>query len=259
MDHTLHTQNFFNVIQISKFCVTTGMYNAIEFDPKFIFFNHQGQRSVFKHLDKLLPPVRHDDLKKDELSLMSKCMNEPISSMQINSWLDAIATNSDRGSFKCLFDYFAPRLKSFLIGQGTDTQLAEEVVQETMVKVWRKSHQFDVAKASASTWIFTIARNMRVDLLRKCNRPEPDFNDPAFLPDPEPQVTEIIARNQEAEELNKLIFSLPIEQREVLNLAYFQDMAHAEIADKLNIPLGTVKSRIRLALKRIRVTLGDSR
>jgi RNA polymerase sigma-70 factor (ECF subfamily) len=190
---------------------------------------------------------------------MNEGKNNTISSSDINAWLSSIAENADKEAFKCLFDYIAPRLKSFVMGQGTDLQLAEEVVQETMVKVWRKSHQFDVTKASASTWIFTIARNMRIDLLRKANRPEPDYNDPVFIPDQVPQVPEIMDRNQEAEELNKLISTLPIEQREVLNLAYFEDMTHSEITGQLNIPLGTVKSRIRLALKRIRATVGDSR
>ena len=148
--------------------------------------------------------MRHDDHKKKELSLMSGIVNKSISTTQINTWLNSIASSSDMESFKRLFDYFAPRLKSFLMGQGTDSQLAEEVVQETMVKVWRKSYQFDVTKASASTWIFTIARNMRVDILRKDNRPEPDYNDPVFIPDPEPQVTETIALKQESEELKKL-------------------------------------------------------
>jgi RNA polymerase sigma-70 factor (ECF subfamily) len=235
------------------------MYIAINFDQNFKYNSYQGHKYISKLMAKISICVRQNGPKREELSLMSGDVNKSISAAQTNAWITAVAANSDRKSFKCLFDYFAPRLKSFLMGQGTDSQLAEEVVQETMVKVWRKSHQFDAAKASASTWIFTIARNMRVDLLRKDNRPEPDFNDPAFVPDPEPQVTELIARNQESEELNKLISTLPIEQREVLNLAYFHDMAHAEIANKLNIPLGTVKSRIRLALKRIRVTLGDTR
>ena len=235
------------------------MYIATDFEPNFKSSNYQGYGYNSKLLAKTPLCVRHNGPKREESSLMNGVANKSISAAQINAWLTAIAVNSDRKSFKHLFEYFAPRLKSFLMGQGTDSQLAEEVVQETMVKVWRKSHQFDAAKASASTWIFTIARNMRVDLLRKDNRPEPDFNDPAFVPDPEPQVTEIIERNQESEKLNKLISTLPIEQREVLNLAYFHDMAHAEIADKLNIPLGTVKSRIRLALKRIRETLGDIR
>lgn len=235
------------------------MDNAINFNSIFNLFPCGRQWPFLKRLAQMPFCLHLVGIQKDELALMIRDKNKPISSSDVNSWLNAIAKKADMESFRHLFDYFAPRLKSFVMSQGTDPQLAEEVVQETMVKVWRKAHQFDLAKASASTWIFTIARNMRVDLLRKINRPVPDYNDPAFIHDPEPLAPEIMARNQDAEELNRLISTLPIEQQEVLNLAYFEHMAHAGIADQLNIPLGTVKSRIRLALKRIRVTLGDIR
>ena len=164
----------------------------------------------------------------------------------------------DQVAFRAIFDHFAPRLKAFMMGQGTSPQMAEEVVQETMVKIWRKANQYDPARAAASTWIFTIARNMRIDHIRKSNRPEPDMNDPAFVPDPEPLAVEMISQSQDAGRLHKAMADLSDEQRAVLKLAYFEDKAHPEIAEALDIPLGTVKSRIRLALKNIRSIIGEN-
>ncbi len=135
--------------------------------------------------------------------------------------------------------------------------LAEEIVQETMVKVWRKADQFNPSKASASTWIFTIARNVRIDLLRKINRPEPDMNDPAFVDEPQAHPADILSAEQQAARLRNVIAELPEDQQNVLRLAFFEDKAHPEVASELGIPLGTVKSRVRLAVKRIRRELGD--
>ena len=163
----------------------------------------------------------------------------------------------DREAFREVFDHFAPRIKAYIIGQGTDRQMAEEVVQETMVKIWRKAEQFDPARAAASTWIFTIARNMRVDHLRKVNRPEPDMDDPAFVREPEPLPSENLSHAQDAKILHNAIGKLPKEQQDVLRSAYFEEKTHPEIAEALNIPLGTVKSRVRLALKNIRAVLGE--
>jgi RNA polymerase sigma-70 factor (ECF subfamily) len=177
----------------------------------------------------------------------------------MNDLLAAVADNQDRAAFRTLFEYFAPRVKAFMHRQGTDPGMAEEIVQETMVNVWRKAGQFDPNRASVATWIFTIARNLRIDLLRKANRPAPDANDPALVPDPEPLGSEVISLKREATQLKKAVAELPPEQLAVLQLAFFEDKAHAEVAAELGIPLGTVKSRIRLAFKRIRSELGDSR
>lgn len=177
----------------------------------------------------------------------------------MNHLLLAVAENEDRQAFHTLFEYFAPRVKAFLFKQGTTPEMAEEVVQETMVNVWRKSAQFDPARASASTWIFTIARNLRIDMLRKENRPAPDLDDPALVPDPEPTSHDAIAREQEADRLKSAVAALPKEQQKVLELAFFQEKAHPQVAEELGIPLGTVKSRIRLAFRRIRSELGETR
>ena len=171
--------------------------------------------------------------------------------------LAAVASTQDRDAFHSLFDYFAPRVKSFLLGKGTNPELAEEAVQEAMLNVWRKAHQFDPAKASASTWIFAIARNTRVDLLRKTIRPELDPNDPALVPDEPKQAFETVSAAKDAERIRTRVAALPTEQQEVLRLAFFEDIPHSEIAQKLDIPLGTVKSRIRLAVQRIRSEIGE--
>ncbi len=188
-------------------------------------------------------------------------MNPPVTSApdadRMNALIADVARHQNRAAFELIFKHFAPRVKAFMLGQNTHPQMAEEIVQETFVNVWRKAHQFDPEKASASTWIFTISRNLRIDHLRKQNRPEPDFNDPAFIPDPVPLASETISQSQDAAQLNKSIESLPEEQKAVLRLAFFADKSHPEIAETLELPLGTVKSRIRLAINRLRSELGD--
>ncbi len=183
---------------------------------------------------------------------------KPVTPEAMNDLLAAVSERRDREAFQELYRYYAPRLKSFMLGQGTDALLAEEAVQETMVKVWRKAALFDPKKASASTWIYTIGRNVRIDMLRKSFRPEPDYNDPAFTPDPVPLASEKILKDQQGSSLKAAIAELPPEQIEILKLAFFMDKTHSQIVEDLNIPLGTVKSRIRLALKRLRSALGEN-
>ncbi len=168
-----------------------------------------------------------------------------------------MADAQDRSAFAALFEHFAPRINAFLQRQGSDPAQAEEVVQETMVNVWRKASLFDPARASASTWVFTIARNLRIDMIRKASRPEPDMMDPAFVPDADPPPEEIIVRNQTAGRLKDAVAKLPQAQQDVLRLAFFEEKAHPQVAEELDIPLGTVKSRIRLAFKSIRSEFGD--
>ena len=198
-------------------------------------------------------------LRRYTLSSMSAGLstgNKTINTM--DDLLVAVATSQDRGAFKTLFAHFAPRVKSFLQGKGTSPELAEEAVQEAMLNIWRKAGQFDPQKASASTWIFAIARNTRIDLLRKSNRPALDPNDPALVPDPPKLATEKISAAQNAKRIKEQVAALPSEQQEVLRLAFFDELPHAEVAQRLGIPLGTVKSRIRLALARIRNEIGDA-
>jgi len=174
-----------------------------------------------------------------------------------NTLLRAVAENRDRKAFQELYAHFSPRLNAYVLRHGTEPQIAEEVVQESMVKVWRKAGQFDPSKAAASTWIFTIARNMRIDLLRRNYRPEPDKNDPAFTPDPEPQAFDTVSLGEDSLRLRRSIEKLPVEQQKVLQLAFFEDKPHSEVAKELNMPLGTVKSRIRLALRHLRSEIRD--
>lgn len=172
-------------------------------------------------------------------------------------WIDAVASRQDRGAFAELFQYFAPRLKSFAMRSGTDPETAEELAQDAMISVWRRASTFDRSKASVSTWIFTIARNRRIDVLRRETRPEIDPNDPWFRQGEERDIEETVAVGEYGEMIRKSIHDLPEEQSEVLHKAYFEDKSHRAIADDLGLPLGTVKSRIRLALERLRVDISE--
>lgn len=170
-----------------------------------------------------------------------------------NDWsghLARIAVAQDRAAFAELFAHFAPRVKSFLMRSGATPTLAEDCAQEVMATVWNKSHLYDPTRATVSTWIFTIARNRRIDALRKDRRPEPE--DLPWGPEPEPPVADVMAMQQETEMLRVAIRALPDAQRELIEQAYFGDLSHREIAARTGLPLGTIKSRIRLALDRLR-------
>ncbi|MEM9575377.1 MAG: sigma-70 family RNA polymerase sigma factor [Pseudomonadota bacterium] len=161
-----------------------------------------------------------------------------------------IRDEKDRAAFAELFDHFAPRVKGFLMKSGADATLAEECTQDVMATLWQKSHQFDPARASVATWIFTIARNRKIDLLRRQRRPEPE--DLPWGPEAEPDQADIVSLQQETEILGTALEALPSAQRELIDKAYFGDLTHSEIAAQTGLPLGTIKSRIRLALERLR-------
>jgi RNA polymerase sigma-70 factor (ECF subfamily) len=166
----------------------------------------------------------------------------------------AVAQRRDRECFAVLFAYFAPRVKNYLLRLGMPATLADELAQETLLAVWRKADSFDPARATASTWIFTIARNLRIDVLRRDGRGV--LQDGSFL-------QEVLAvspgdeylATERQQKLHEALKALPADQAEVLRLSFFEEKPHPEIASQLKIPLGTVKSRVRLAIHRLRVAL----
>lgn len=169
----------------------------------------------------------------------------------------AIATSQDRERFEELFRYFAPRLKAFFIRLGVAPAVSEDLAQDTMLMVWRKAQQFDPARASAATWIFTIARNLRVDLQRRIRDPKLLENYMDYAQEPGPGENLISAQREDR--IGAALAELPREQAEVIRLSFFEDRPHSEIAGALGIPLGTVKSRLRLAMNRLRAVVEDLR
>lgn len=169
--------------------------------------------------------------------------------------LGAVAQQRDRAAFNELFGHFAPRVKAYLMRLGTPAPEADELAQEVMITVWRRAEIFDAARASASTWIFTIARNRRIDAIRRRRRPEIDPNDPIFVPDPEPAPDAVLETAEREDRLRGALRTLPGEQRELLDRAFFVGQSHSEIAAATSLPLGTVKSRLRLAFGRLRKVL----
>jgi RNA polymerase sigma-70 factor (ECF subfamily) len=171
-----------------------------------------------------------------------------------------IARDADKAAFADLFRMFAPRLKAFLMRSGSDPATAEEIAQETMVAVWRNAASFDRARASAATWIFTIARNRRIDLARRDGRSRIDPQEYELLmaEPPEPADRRAIAQ-QTGQRMQDLVARLAPEQVALIRMAFFEDKSHTTIAAELGLPLGTVKSRIRMALGLLRAALqGES-
>ncbi len=166
--------------------------------------------------------------------------------------LEAVARRQDRAAFARLFAHFAPRVKAYLMRQGAEPGLAEDLAQETMLTVWRKAPGYDRRLAGPSTWIFTIARNRRIDALRRDRRGRLDADDPALLPEAGILPDTALEAGQWEKKLAAAIGDLPAEQAQMLKLAYFEDRSHGDIARSLRLPLGTVKSRLRLAVTRLR-------
>lgn len=166
------------------------------------------------------------------------------------AWMLAVRDRRDKAAFSRLFDHFAPRLKGVVMRAGVGSGQAEEIVQDVMLTVWRKAGQFDPERAQVSAWIYQIARNRQIDVLRKENRPVPEALKQET--ESEPDATRVVAVEQEAGELRKALEALSPDQRVVIEKAYFGEMTHQDIRDDTGLPLGTIKSRIRLGLERLR-------
>ncbi len=174
-------------------------------------------------------------------------------------WADLVrrvAEERDRTAFEELFDHFAPRIKGYLMRLGSDSALAEEITQDAMVTLWRKAGQFDPGKSSVATWLYRIARNRRIDWGR---RERVDYMDPL-----DASFTQIAAEGttdgavngrQRDDAVRTTLNALPDEQRRLVNEAFYEGLSHSQIAEKTGLPLGTVKSRLRLAFHRLRKLL----
>lgn len=171
--------------------------------------------------------------------------------------MNAIVTVGDRSAFAALFAYYAPRVKSYLRRLRMDERLAEDLAQDVMLTVWRKAAQFDAEKASVGTWIFTIARNRFIDTVRREKRPELDANDPLLMPEEPVQADREMESRQISDRVRAALVTLSPDQAEVVTLSYLEGLPHTAIAERLGIPLGTVKSRLRLAFGRLRPVLED--
>jgi len=180
---------------------------------------------------------------------------------QWNTYLEKVGKSHDKAAFARLFEHFSPLLKSFLLKSGgLSPESAEELVQETMIKVWRKSPTYSSTHASASTWIYTIARNTRIDWFRKQNRQDPRALNAEDLYDTHEDQSPYssLVQFRAADHISQHLQALPREQAEVLTMMYFQGMSGQQVADALELSLGTVKSRIRLALAKLRIGIAGS-
>jgi RNA polymerase sigma-70 factor, ECF subfamily len=171
--------------------------------------------------------------------------------------IEAIALNGDRDAFEELFDHYAPRIKTFLIIRGAGERLAEDLAQEAMLSVWRKAASFDRTRATASAWIFTIARNLGIDHFRRDQRAKSAAYLEAADAESPARPDDILIGNDIDEHVRTALLRLRPEQLKVVELSFYEGKAHGEISETLNIPLGTVKSRLRLAFGRLRELLDE--
>lgn len=191
-------------------------------------------------------------------------LNAPVSeqafaqSAALVAALRAVATTRDRSAFARLFEHFAPRVKAYLMRLGAAAGEAEDIMQDVMLTIWRRADSYDPAQAGVSTWVFTIARNRRIDILRRERRPALDPSDPSLQPEAPAQADQAALAQEWEERLGAALEELPPEQSEMVRMAYYEDRSHSDIAQRLNIPLGTVKSRLRLAIARLRTRFDES-
>ncbi|MDP2149512.1 MAG: sigma-70 family RNA polymerase sigma factor [Parvibaculum sp.] len=173
--------------------------------------------------------------------------------------IERIALHGDRAAFANLFDHYAPRVKGYLGRLGLEPARAEDLTQDVMVAVWRKAASFDRSKANASTWIYRIARNRRIDLFRRERTATLDPDEPMLSPEAEILPDAALLAGQQGTLIARALAELPPEQQEMIKAAFYEDLSHSEIAERTGLALGTVKSRMRLAFEKLRVRLESTR
>jgi RNA polymerase sigma-70 factor (ECF subfamily) len=189
----------------------------------------------------------------------SSSMSEKIDHPQLCQWLNAVATSRDKKAFTQLFHFFAPKIQRIARNKFPNEAQASEVVQETMSNVWRKAHLFNQDKGAATTWVYTVMRNVTFDMLRKVKGNKEDNLSDDIWPIAESMTceTESFEDHLENKQLLTVIDKLPEVQQQVVKGFYFMEMSQEQLAVHLNLPLGTIKSRLRLALAKLKVQLGE--
>ncbi len=188
---------------------------------------------------------------------MDEILPSTVGSTDYVKLMDAIVKDRSRSAFAELFEAFAPKLKAYYRKAGLGGAQAEDLIQEVMLTVWRLADRYRSALGSPSTWIFTIARNRLIDHVRRERVRRGDLTDPTLQPDAVETSDDLIDRQQRYTSLKAAIGTLPQDQADILKMAFFDHKAHSAIAAECGLPLGTVKSRIRLAMKRLREQLRD--
>ena len=201
----------------------------------------------------MLKVLRMDEPTEDPKPKSDQALHEAL--------ITAVAESQDRKAFETLFQIFGPKVKGMMQGSGAGSEMAEDLMQEVMLTVWRKADQFDPHRAQVSAWIYQIARNRQIDVLRKENRVMPEELSDELKGEgaSEEDASQILAMDQEAETLRKALAQLKPGQREMVEKAYLGELSHSEIQAETGLPLGTIKSRIRLGLEKLRHDLKELR
>ena len=189
----------------------------------------------------------------------SSCMSNKINHPQLCGWLESVAETRDKQAFTHLFKFFSPKILRIARSKFPNEAQANEVVQDTMTNVWKKAHLFNQDKGAATTWVYTVMRNVTFDMLRKIQGNKEDNISEDIWPIAESLSceTEPFADHLEDKKLLSVIAELPIAQQEVIKGFYLREMSQEQLAKHLNLPLGTVKSRLRLALAKLKLQLGE--
>lgn len=174
--------------------------------------------------------------------------------------LSQIANDRSDAAFRRLFEEYGPRIRSYMLKQGTDADLAEDLTQETLVTVWRKAGLYSAEKGSPIAWMFTIARNLRIDRIRR-QKPWQELSEEhaASLASDDTPADEQVDLDHRQKRVRAVLGDLPPEQVAVVELAFIEGLTHSEIAERLGLPLGTIKSRLRLAYQKLRSALEELR
>lgn len=209
----------------------------------------------------VLTPAAHECLPSKQ-SLQNRTGNKgryiiPVEPETLEMLIERVAQERDKEAFKKLFDHFAPRIKSFISKQKISDEAAEDLTQEVMVTVWHKAHLFDPQKARLSTWIFRIARNKFIDRIRRKKYVEVDVDDHIRYAEAEEKTDVPVIQKQDQKRIKTAMSALKENLKAVIELSFYQDMSHSQIAEHLDLPLGTVKSRIRIAFQKLRTELGE--
>lgn len=204
--------------------------------------------------------ARQAAVTKPQRGIKSVSMTGSVDELEPHNFSELLACvgrDRDVEAFETIFKHYGPKVRAYMAKLARDGQAAEELMQETMLAVWNKAAQFDPARGNVSSWIFTIARNQRIDAFRRAKRPVFDPSDPAFVPDDVPPADVEFEGRQEADRLRRAMETLPPEQLELLKMSFYREASHSTIAAELGLPMGTVKSRIRLAFAKLRAALEE--